>query len=330
MTSPEAEERVATIVTNTQIAPDHDDDFRTWQSRMDEVVKGFDGFLGQEVIPPSPPVQLDWVIIQRFCTPEQLRTWLDSPERSSMLDEAEPLLQGEDEIDVLVGQQGKPSGRDEPVTAVIRTHVAPEAENDFKAWHDRVLASESGYEGFAGCELQPPIEGLQDDWVTLLRFDSQQHLDAWLQSPERQALVHEADRFIDRSNIRRVRTSFEGWFDFGGPEVPPPPAWKMTMIVLLALFPVVMLELMFLDPLLDWLDESPATFIGNALSVSATGFLLVSLASRALRWWLSPAPDASRWVQWKGVLVVLACYAVSVAFFWWFAGAVEIDPITSL
>ena len=65
------------------------------------------------------------------------------------------------------------------------------------------------------------------------------------------------------------------------------------MIVLLTLYPIVMLEQMFLNPLLQSLDMAEAIFIGNTLSVAATGFLLIPLALRAFEWWLLPRPNNS-------------------------------------
>ena len=43
------------------------------------------------------------------------------------------------------------------------------------------------------------------------------------------------------------------------------------MIVLLVLYPVVMLEHLYLNPLLQSLGMAVAIFIGNVLSVAATG-----------------------------------------------------------
>ena len=64
--------------------------------------------------------------------------------------------------------------------------------------------------------------------------------------------------------------------------------WKQAMIVLLALFPVVMLELLHLSPLLRDLDVAVATFIGNLLSVAAPMWMLVPWADRAFDWWPRP------------------------------------------
>ena len=66
------------------------------------------------------------------------------------------------------------------------------------------------------------------------------------------------------------------------------------MIVLLTLYPIVMLEQMFLNPLLQSLDMAEAIFIGNLLSVAATGFLLIPLAPPRLR--VVATPEAQRFM----------------------------------
>ncbi len=90
------------------------------------------------------------------------------------------------------------------------------------------------------------------------------------------------------------------------------------MIVLLTLYPIVMLELLFLNPLTQSLGMAVATFIGNALSVAATGFLLIPLALRAFEWWLLPGPNASLRVEIVGTALIIGLYALSIAVFAWF------------
>ena len=48
----------------------------------------FPGYISAVVIPPVPPLQSDWVMVQRFQTIEELRVWLDSDARRSLLDES--------------------------------------------------------------------------------------------------------------------------------------------------------------------------------------------------------------------------------------------------
>ncbi len=329
MSTTTSDRQTATVVTNTRVRDGHDKEFEAWQAGMNDVISRFDGFVSREVLPPTPPDQLDWVIIQRFEGPEQLKAWLESPERAEMLARIRPALEGEDAVNVFVGHEADEDGSQGPVTAMIMTNVAPGREKEFEQWHARVKERQSKYPGFLGCEVQPPTGMFQQEWVTLLRFDSKEHLDNWLESAERRQLLREADEIIDRSTERRVRTSFEGWFKFGA-DHRPPPSWKQSAIVLLVLFPVVVLEITFLDPILRWMNVAPATFIANLISVALLAWPLMPLAIRAMQWWLSPRPGAGRAVRWGGPALLVSLYALAIVFFYFFTGWVHISPITSL
>jgi antibiotic biosynthesis monooxygenase (ABM) superfamily enzyme len=328
MATPKTES--ATIVTNTRVRPGHEAVFEAWQQRINEIISGFEGFLSSEIIPPNPPLQLDWVIIQRFAHPEQLKAWLDSAQRAEMLEQIELDLLGDDTISVFVGKDAAPDQRPEPVTAMIITRVKPGSEEAFQKWHQRIQEAQSQVPGYLGCQLQPPVEGFQEDWITLLRFDSAKHLDAWLRSPERARLVKQSEDYVDRYRIRTVRTAFEGWFDFGDTGQAPPPSWKQALIVEAVLFPVVMLQLMFLSPLLAWMNLALLTLINTAISVAVLTWPLVPFAGRVLRWWLTPKEDAAGWQAWAGPLVLAGFFAVCLAVFWVLTTWVKIHPITHI
>ena len=73
-----------------------------------------------------------------------------------------------------------------------------------------------------------------------------------------------------------------------------------------------------MNPLTQPLDMAVATFIGNLLSVAATGFLLIPLALRAFEWWLLPRPNDSPRVEAAGISLIVGLYALSIAVFTWF------------
>ncbi len=322
-------EEVTTIVTNVRVKAGRDDDFAAWQQRMNRIVANREGYVSHEVIQPVPPVQEDWVIIQRFQTPESLKKWLSSPERTDMLAEIEPALDSSDQLSVFVGNDA-PTTTDAPTTAVIATRVRPGSEEDFKRWQMEVDKVQSQFPGYQGCNLQPPVEGLSTDWVTLLRFDSQAHLNDWLESDQRQHLIAEADQYIDQTQTREIQTSFAGWFRFG-PNGRIPTNVEQASIVLLALFPVVMLELMFFpNPFLAWMNMSPATFIANVVSVAVLTWGSIPLANKVMGWWLNRPSDAPRSVFWKGIAALIVMYSILVVFFIWLHSVVTVTPITTL
>ena len=276
--------------------------------------RNFPGYISAVVIPPVPPLQSDWVMVQRFQTIEELRAWLESDARRSLLDDSAALLVDEGTTNVIQGTNTELSPHD-IVTEIITISVKPGMEEAYRDWVDRIRQVEGKFPGYQGLQLQPPIPRLQDDWVSLLRFDTAEHLNAWLESDARRDALEEVEPFIDKRG-QQVATAFSGWFTFGDAPGQAPPSWKQSMIVLLTLYPVVMLELLFLNPLLHSLQLSVANFIGNALSVAATGFVLIPLAIRALDWWVFRGPDDSPRLEAAGIALVIGGYVLSIAVFY--------------
>ena len=318
----------ATVVTNTCVTPEHEPEFAAWQAEMSKIVAGFPGFVSGEVIPPFPPAQVDWVIVQRFETQENLHTWLDSPQRAEMVSRIQPVLVGDDAINVFMGSAGE--GPRAETTAVIMTKVAPHAEKDFRMWYDRLDAAQSKYPGYLGSEVQPPVEGFQEHFVTMLKFDTPDHLNDWLTSPERKALIRESQSFVEKSVIREARNGFGNWFAFGARREGMAPAWKNNYIVLLGLYPIVMLEILFFNPLFYWLPTALGNFLGNIISVGVLGWPVIWLLSKWMAWWLVPKPERTPSRDVGGAILVLAIIAIMGLVFYFLGKAVVVTPVNSL
>ena len=306
MTDPRTE--VATAVVNCRVVPGRVAEFLTWQNQMNQVVSTFDGFVSTNVVKPADPINDDFVIIYQFDSAHQLKLWMDSDQRAAMLEKIEPATVGDGATSIVLGGS-QSEVAPEPVTAVITVRVRPGADQQYREWQHRMAELMAEQDGHMGTNVQEPIAGLQDDWVIMTKFDTEENLSAWLNSRIRARMLSEAEPLVETSNVRRARTSFDGWFPFTYGQRPPR-NWQQSALVLLTLFPLVCLEIAFLNPILSWLPLSPATFIGNAVSVAVTGFLLIPLAAAAVRRWL--IPNASKTRLWTGGLIVLAGYAISI------------------
>jgi antibiotic biosynthesis monooxygenase (ABM) superfamily enzyme len=304
---------VATAVTAVQVRQGEEGAFTGWLTELNRAISTFPGYVSSVVIPPVPPLQSDWVMVQRFQTIEELRAWLDSEARRSLLDESASLLVDEGTTNVIQGSNTELSPQD-MVTEIITVSVKPGMEEAYRDWVDRIRQVEAKFPGYQGLQLQPPIPGLQENWVSLLRFDTAEHLNAWLESDARRGALREVEPFIDKRE-QQVATAFSGWFTFSDAPGQAPSNWKQSMIVLLTLYPIVMLEQLFLNPLLHSLGMAEAIFIGNLLSVAATGFLLIPLAIHAFEWWLLPGPNASSRVEAAGIALIVSLYALSIVVF---------------
>ena len=305
------------IVTQTCVRPESAEAFSRWQGETSTLIARFPGFIEQRLMPPNPPLQVDWVILQRFATLGDAQRWLASPERHDRIEGLSPMLVGRDDVHIV--QDGSAAASSAPVAAMISTRVRPGKEAEYRVWERKIAAAQSRAPGLQGYRFEPPVPGVQEDYVAILRFDSEANLQAWLDSPERKALLDEATPLTQEFHTRMVRSGFEQWF--GGAAAPgaaPLPVWKMDMIVLLLLYPIVFLWGVFVGtPLLSQqlgLSFPVALFIGNIVSVALTGVLLPMVARR-IGWWLTPdAMNATR-NSVLGAVLILALYAAMILVF---------------
>ena len=314
---PPAAAHAVTIVTQTRVSPGHDEEFARWQEPVNDAISQYPGYLDHTVIPPNPPIQVDWVITQRFMSAETARAWLQSEQRLRLLKTIQPLLVGQDDVHLISDDSGPQLVA--PVTAVISMRVQQGQEAAFSEWQRRIAAVEATFPGFSGYRFEPPVPGVQDDWMTMIRFDSDAHLDAWLNSEQRQRLLEETPRFSAEFHTRKARTGFDSWFtgDKAGAAESPPP-WKQNMIVLLTLYPTVFLFGFFVQTPFMVRRGMPfwlALFVANAASTALLGWLFVPWASRALHWWLNPPTVGVSRINWAGVGLILALYALCLLLF---------------
>jgi hypothetical protein len=305
---------VVTIVTQTRVLPEHDADFAHWQQLVSDAVAKFPGLIDHQVISPQPPTQLDWVILQKFASAAQAQAWLRSPERRRLLETAQPWLVGDDDIHMIVGDSlGPPPSS---VSAIISMKVAPGQEEVFRVWSQRIASAETQYPGFQGHRLDSPVPGVQDDWTTVLTFDTEEHLNDWMNSAERQKLLAETAGFSDEMHTRTVRSGFEQWFRVGG--AANSPVWKQNMVTLLGLYPVVFLFGFFVGtPILSKALGLPfwlALFLSNTASVVILNWVIPWLSVR-LNWWLQPAGAETAKRNQLGIALVIGLYVVLLLVF---------------
>jgi uncharacterized protein len=288
-------------------------EFAEWQRRMNEAIAGVPGFLRQAVIPPHPPTQVDWVILQHFADRDAAVAWLHSPLRAERLAEAQPLILGRDDVHLVAGEAVAASPA--PVSLVISTRVKPGQEAAFRAWERRMAAAQARAPGFQGYRLEPPIPGLQEDWLAVVTFAAEADLKAWLTSTERARLLTEAEGFTQEFHTRIARTGFEHWFDAGRAKAGQVSAWKQNMIVLLLLYPVVFLFGSFVQvPWLMGRAKLPfpvALFLGNIASVLLLNILVPWMSGR-FGWWLKPGRPR---LSFLGIALLLALYGLMIVAF---------------
>jgi uncharacterized protein len=313
MTTEKPANNAATVIIGETVRPGCEEAFLSWQHGLNSVASHYPGFIAAEVTPPTP-MQPQWSVIYRFDSIPNLRAWINSATRQDRLAEGRRYLDGPATQQILTGGAAPP---DTLVTAVVTHRVPPEQVDEFLGWQQRLRLAESKFPGYRGSEIFRPIEGVQDEWTLLYRYESATDLDRWLTSSERQRLLDEGQKFSD-FRLRTIDNSFGSWFAFDkdGGGAPAPSEMKTAIAVWVGLYPTVVLLTLALSPVRMPLWES--MLIGNLLSSFAMSFVTMPFyVNPLLKRWLRPPVDAPKAAtNIRGAVLVTALMASWALLFW--------------
>jgi uncharacterized protein len=285
--------------------------FDAWLPELIASARGAAGFSGA-VPGVHDAAHFDLAVAVTFDNEDQLHAWLDGTERARVLAGGEARGYWRSTTDFVVDGQTAPPG-----ISAFRHSVAAGKETDFLVIQQELTTASAGFPGFEGTSLFPPHTG--GEWLSLVRFRTQGQLARWLQSRERDEVLGElrsslTKEFAPVSSTTpfatTVRTTEAG-------RTVMTPDWKSAMMVLLVLYPTVMILSRFFGPVLAALGAQPwlALWISQIISVSLMQWWLMPWVSRPFRRWLDPIDGAGSRISTRGAVVILACYAVTLAVF---------------
>jgi antibiotic biosynthesis monooxygenase (ABM) superfamily enzyme len=141
------------------------------------------------------------------------------------------------------------SQKAEPVTVTVARRVAVGREREFEQWYDGIIGAACRFPGFLGSGvLRPHTTG--QDWHVVYRFADPESLQRWESSPERAEWLRRADDMVEETGVARV-SGLETWFSLPGRTAPAPARWKMALVTLVAIVPLVLLMNLTVLPLLS-------------------------------------------------------------------------------
>ncbi len=162
-------------------------------------------------------------------------------------------------------------------------------------------------------ELDDPPERCRS-FAAVHRFDTVQHLIGWLESEDRQRLIRKfKSRYGDEAQISYPNelAGFSAWFSPPGVSNPTRrhvATWKQSLVVLLALYPLVLLLGEYVPRCIPRAHPLTVKLAVATLAVAIMGFFLVPQLARLLRPWM----EATRF--WPQVLGAAALIGALTAF----------------
>jgi len=312
-----------TVISSHDVIPGRESDYQTALKEINDLVRQQPGFTGLETLMPIAGLQDNWAVIFRFTDNQSMELWMDSPIRKEKLRQLEKYLQQPAYVQILADQEKSTA----PVAVVFAQKLRTGQKEAFLDWQRRLRRAQKKMPGYLGTEVFEPAEGVQEEWVNIVRFDTAEHLEQWLHSKDRQQLLKEAESYVENYRANKLATGLESWFDFSrsrtGGSIPRIPSWKQAIMVLVALYPTVMLLHYALAPLLSHFSSPVGMLITNICSVSLLTWVCMPLVSKKiLGFWIHSPPDperGSQWMrQWGGLLLAVSILVGFAYLFYYF------------
>lgn len=134
---------------------------------------------------------------------------------------------------------------------VVITHMVSEAHKaSYEKWLDEIVPVCKTYPGHLGVIVIRPVPGATVAFTVVVRFDTRDHLLAWMESKDRKELLEKANLLLVEGETFYVRSGLDFWFAPEGAKAALPKRWKQFLITWSAIFPLVLTAFSAVDAVL--------------------------------------------------------------------------------
>jgi uncharacterized protein len=188
-------------------------------------------------------------------------------------------------------EPGLPAEATGPVTTTVTRRVKPGHEPDYEQVLETIIAAASRFPGHLGAEVYRPQTAAAGEYRIVYRFDTAQHLRAWLDAPEHAARLQQAEPHVLGPLHHQVLTGLEAWFTLATQPGTPPPRSKMALVTWVTIFPLITLVVVATAPLLGGWPLVARLAVTTGVTVPIMTWVVMPRVTRLLGRWLYPDPD---------------------------------------
>ena len=159
-------------------------------------------------------------------------------------------------------------------------------EEEYEHWLRQMLEAVSRFPGYLGSEIFQPAQDTEKR-TSVVRFDSNEHLNDWVQSDTHKAFVERVKELVQKVDMHEIMVGMD--FSFI-PEIRRPKPWKQFLITLSAVYPLTLVIPITISHLSNIVPFVRNRWIQGALRattlVAALVFLITPFYTRLVRRWL--------------------------------------------
>lgn len=176
---------------------------------------------------------------------------------------------------------------DEPAALVVSHEIRQGSEARYEAWLKTVRVQVAAYSGHLGAEIVRPVAGSRV-YTIMIRFDSVEHLNVWLNSQDRKTAIAQIAADLERADAPAVRPGMDIWFT--PPGLRPPRKVKQFALTASLIFPSTLT--------VRWVLDASTSALGLSVPHVALHLATVLVVVALMVWVMFPklTPRLSNWL----------------------------------
>lgn len=178
----------------------------------------------------------------------------------------------------------------ESVTMMFSDRVKPGKINEYEHWISGIHNDAKKFEGFIEVNVIKPADTNSPEYITLVKFDSQENMTRWKESPIETEWLGRLPELVEESADMQQASGLEMWFN--RPKLlisaDPPPFWKQVVLGVVTVYPLILILNFVLEPVTGDLPWLLSLFISVVILSSLLTYPIMPVATKLLRNWLYP------------------------------------------
>lgn len=126
-------------------------------------------------------------------------------------------------------------------TIVVSHFVKEGKEKAFEDALKKVIGKATGYDGYEGIQIIRPGNGAKNEYILIIRFDTEADYKGWTSSVPRNEWFEELKGYVYKESQIRYEEGIEFWFSMPQVNVSvPPKKWKMAILTWMVVYSSVL------------------------------------------------------------------------------------------
>jgi uncharacterized protein len=165
--------------------------------------------------------------------------------------------------------------QDHGATAVITHRLRQESHPDYERWLEEIAPLCKASPGHLDWHIVRPIPDLTETYTVVIRFDTRDHLQRWMESPDRARLIDKVRPLLVGGDDYFISSGLDFWFMPNEVKSKAPVRWKQYLVTWSAIYPLVLCVPLLVVPALKALGAPLITPITTLAVTGVVVFFMV-------------------------------------------------------